>query len=118
MLFGHRRDVDGYARALETFDQSLGSFLSRVNPDDLVIITADPGNDPTFRGTDHTREQVPLFVLHRGQSREVGTRETFVDVAVTVSEFFRIEVGKSEPRFLTSAHDHVTIGHDHYRLRI
>jgi phosphopentomutase len=91
MLFGHRRDVLGYARALEEFDQWLGTFLPRVKPDDLVIITADHGNDPTFRGTDHTREEVPLFVLHQSQSRELGTRETFADVAATVAEFFAVE---------------------------
>ena len=60
MLFGHRRDVSGYANALREFDDSLGEFLPRILPNDLVIITADHGNDPTFRGTDHTREQVPL----------------------------------------------------------
>ncbi|CAN5591702.1 phosphopentomutase [soil metagenome] len=61
MLFGHRRDVAGYARALQEFDIWLGEFLEEVTPEDLVIITADHGNDPTFRGTDHTREQVPLL---------------------------------------------------------
>jgi phosphopentomutase len=91
MLFGHRRDVAGYARALGEFDQWLGTFLPRVHPDDLVIITADHGNGPTFRGTDHTREEVPLFVLHRGQSRELGTRESFADVAATVADYFEIE---------------------------
>jgi phosphopentomutase len=91
MLFGHRRNVNGYAAALEEFDQWLGIFLTRVKPEDLVIITADHGNDPTFRGTDHTREEVPLFVLHRGQSRQLGTRETFADVAATLVEFFRLK---------------------------
>jgi phosphopentomutase len=91
MLFGHRRDVTGYAGALEEFDQWLGNFLPRVQADDLVIITADHGNDPTFRGTDHTREEVPLFVLYREQSRDLGRRQTFADVAATLAEFFGLE---------------------------
>ncbi len=66
----------------------LGDFLPQIEAEDLVIITADHGNDPTFRGTDHTREQVPLFVLHRRQSRDLGTRETFADVAATSGRFF------------------------------
>lgn len=88
MLYGHRRDVAGYARALQEFDTWLEDFLPRIKPNDLVIITADHGNDPTFAGTDHTREQVPLFVLHGEQSVELGTRETFADVAATLSDFF------------------------------
>ena len=70
MLYGHRRDVSGYGKALEEFDRWLGGFLPEVEPDDLMIITADHGNDPTYRGTDHTREQVPLFVLH-GRTKPV-----------------------------------------------
>lgn len=90
MLHGHRRDVAGYARALEEFDHWLSSFLSKVSPDDLVIITADHGNDPTFRGTDHTREEVPLLVLHNGDSRNLGTRLTFADVAASLRDYFSL----------------------------
>lgn len=90
MLFGHRRDVAGYARALCEFDVWLGGFLPHVTPEDLLIITADHGNDPTFRGTDHTREQVPLLVLHHAQSGDLGTRETFADVAASLAEFFSL----------------------------
>lgn len=90
MLYGHRRDVAGYAQALREFDEWLGTFLLRILPNDLVIITADHGNDPTFRGTDHTREEVPLFVLHQGEGRDLGTRETFADVAATLAEFFQL----------------------------
>ncbi|MGN6370858.1 MAG: phosphopentomutase [Phycisphaerae bacterium] len=97
--FGHRRDVAGYARAIEVFDLWLSGFLKQVRRDDLVIVTADHGNDPTFRGTDHTREQVPLLVLHAGRSVNLGVRETFADVAATLAEYFGIEggwpVGKS-----------------------
>ena len=90
MLYGHRRDISGYARALEQFDQWLGGFLAEIAPPDLVIITADHGNDPTYRGTDHTREQVPLFVLHHQQAEDLGTRETFADVAATLSAYFQL----------------------------
>ncbi len=88
MLFGHRRDVAGYANALCEFDAWLGVFLPRILPNDLVIITADHGNDPTFRGTDHTREEVPLFVRHGGQGRALGTRSTFADVASSLAKYF------------------------------
>jgi phosphopentomutase len=90
MLHGHRRDVAGYARTLEEFDHWLGNFIPKVSLDDLVIITADHGNDPTFRGTDHTREQVPLFVLHKGDSRNLGTRSTFADAAATLGDYFEL----------------------------
>ncbi len=90
MLYGHRRDCAGYANALTEFDQWLGEFLPGVSPSDLVIITADHGNDPTFRGTDHTREQVPLFVLHNQAIGNLGTRETFADVAATLGEYFEL----------------------------
>ncbi len=90
MLFGHRRDVAGYAGALREFDEWLGRFLPFVQPNDLVIITADHGNDPTFTGTDHTREEVPLLVLDGQTSRDLGTRRTFADVAATLAEFFSL----------------------------
>ncbi|MEN3369217.1 MAG: phosphopentomutase [Verrucomicrobiota bacterium] len=90
MLYGHRRDVPGYAMALESFDRWLGEFIPKIHPEDLVIITADHGNDPTHAGTDHTREQVPLFVLHRAESRDLGTRETFADVAASLAAFFEL----------------------------
>jgi phosphopentomutase len=90
MLFGHRRDVSGYANALREFDDWLAIFLSEFQRDDLVIITADHGNDPTFRGTDHTREQVPLFVLHQNERRDLGTRDTYADVAATLADYFQL----------------------------
>jgi phosphopentomutase len=90
MIYGHRRDVPGYARALAEFDEWLGRFVTKVSPDDLLIITADHGNDPTFRGTDHTREQVPLLVMHRRESRDLGIRSTFADVAASLSAFFQL----------------------------
>jgi len=90
MLHGHRRDVAGYAKALENFDRWLGPFLAKVQSQDLVIITADHGNDPTFPGTDHTREQVPIFVLQGDQGRPLGTRDTFADIAATLAIFFQL----------------------------
>ena len=99
MLYGHRRDLGGYANALTEFDQWLGRFIPSVGPSDLVIITADHGNDPTFLGTDHTREQVPLFVLHQKAIGSLGTRETFADVAATLGDYFELaeswKIGRS-----------------------
>lgn len=87
-VFGHRRDADGFAAALDEFDRWLGGFLDAVGPEDLLIVTADHGNDPTFRGTDHTREQVPLLAMHQRRTGSLGTRRTFADVAATLTAFF------------------------------
>jgi phosphopentomutase len=100
MLFGHRRDVAGYAKALEEFDRWLGNFLPQIESDDLVIITADHGNDPTFRGTDHTREQVPLFALDGSEPRDLGTRETFADVAASLADYFALPPWHAGTSFL------------------
>jgi phosphopentomutase len=85
-LYGHRRDPAGYAACLREFDAWLGKFLSKVNPGDLVMITADHGNDPWHPGTDHTREQVPLLMLGLQIPRENGV---FCDVARIVEDWFR-----------------------------
>jgi phosphopentomutase len=90
MLFGHRRDVVGYARALGEFDAWLPQFLNKVKPDDLVIITADHGNDPTWRGTDHTREEVPLLVVHQARAEQLGRRPTFSDIAASLAKYFQL----------------------------
>jgi phosphopentomutase len=90
MIYGHRRDVPGYAKALSEFDAWLGLFVPKVLPNDLLIITADHGNDPTFGGSDHTREQVPLLVMHNQESRNLGTRSTLADVAASLGEFFQL----------------------------
>jgi phosphopentomutase len=90
MLHGHRRDVAGYAEALRACDRWLTGFLPRCEEDDLVIITADHGNDPTWKGSDHTREEVPLLVLYAGLSLALGTRSTLADVAATLAEFFQL----------------------------
>ncbi|SDE45585.1 phosphopentomutase [Belnapia rosea] len=96
--YGHRRDAQGYARALEEFDRWLARFLPACTGQDLLIITADHGNDPTFRGTDHTREEVPLILRHAERQSPLGTREGFVDVAATLAGYFGIgswPVGRS-----------------------
>lgn len=90
MLFGHRRDVDGYAAALEEFDAWLGGFLPRIGAQDLVIITADHGNDPTWPGTDHTRERVPVLLLHGSRSENLGVRDGYHFVADSLREAFRL----------------------------
>ena len=100
MHFGHRRNVAGYADALLAFDRWLPSFLATVKPDDLVIVTADHGNDPTWPGTDHTREEVPLLVLHGAKARPLGTRATFGDVAATLTEFFGLTPWQNAQSFL------------------
>ena len=85
-LFGHRRDPGGYAAALETFDIRLPELMSRLQPGDAVIITGDHGCDPTWAGTDHTRECVPVLYFGPGvERRSMGTRDTFADIAATLA---------------------------------
>jgi phosphopentomutase len=85
-VFGHRRDITGYANALEDFDRRLPTLLAQLNTDDLLIITADHGCDPTWPGSDHTREQVPILCLHpESAPRSIGRRTTFADVGATVA---------------------------------
>lgn len=85
MLYGHRRNPDGYALSLEEFDKMLGDFLCLLEQDDILLITADHGCDPTFKGTDHTREFVPLLVYGKKISPEdLGIRDTFSDIGVSV----------------------------------
>ncbi|MBT8152897.1 phosphopentomutase [Epibacterium ulvae] len=88
-LYGHRRDVSGYARALEWFDQEIGAVLKALRPGDMMILTADHGNDPTWPGTDHTREQVPILVAGAG-SGEIGQCR-FVDVAASLADHLGVE---------------------------
>lgn len=86
-LYGHRRDPDGYAQCLKEFDHWLGGFLLKVKEDDLLLITADHGNDPYHAGTDHTREQVPCLVLSPKDFKCVEMRQ-FSDVAECLARFF------------------------------
>lgn len=87
-LYGHRRDLAGYACALEWFDAELGKLLPRLRPGDMLLLTADHGNDPSWPGTDHTREQVPVLVAGCGAGC-IGQR-AFVDVAATVAAHLRV----------------------------
>ncbi len=87
-LYGHRRDVAGYARALEWFDAAIPEFLATLGPDDIVIFTADHGNDPTWVGTDHTRERVPVLV-HGAAPKPLG-QIGFVDVAASVAAHLNV----------------------------
>lgn len=89
-LHGHRRDPAGYARALREFDDWFGMLLPRLDEGTLLILTADHGNDPTWTGTDHTRERVPLLVKMPGTPRNLGVRTTFADVAATLAEWFGV----------------------------
>lgn len=85
-IYGHRRDVAGYAAALESFDSRLSALLPTLHADDLLVITADHGCDPTWTGTDHTREQVPVLAFCQSrQGGSIGRRSTFADVAATVA---------------------------------
>ncbi len=97
--FGHRRNPKGYAEALKRFDAQLPEILETLDEGDLIVLTADHGNDPTYRGTDHTREYVPLLTLIKGgpAGRDLGTRRTFADVGATLAAFFEVdwEVGES-----------------------
>ena len=94
MLYGHRRDTEGYAKALEYFDRRLPEIFAGLRTDDLLIITADHGNDPGFRGSDHTREYTPLLVFGETAKRGVnlGTRESLADIGQTVAENFGVKI--------------------------
>lgn len=99
MLYGHRRDPAGYARCLNEFDQWFASLTPRLSEDTLLLVTADHGNDPTWRGTDHTRERVPILMKAPGLARCVGIRDSFADVAATLLDWF--EVPAKSPTGLT-----------------
>ncbi|MDK8179382.1 phosphopentomutase [Paenibacillus sp. UMB4589-SE434] len=99
-LYGHRRDPDGYAKALEEFDLAVPALLERTGPDDLLVITADHGNDPIHSGTDHTREYVPLLIYSPSlqPGRSLGIRETYADLGATIADNFNVvmpQIGKS-----------------------
>lgn len=93
MLYGHRNDVDGYANALTQFDSWLSSFIQKLRPDDILIITADHGCDPGYlKTTDHSREYVPLLVYSDTiKPINLGTREGFCDIAKTLADNFKLK---------------------------
>ena len=102
MIYGHRRDIDGYAEALSEFDRWLPDFMQELGDEDLLIITADHGCDPGYeKTTDHTREYVPLLVAGQGvKPVDLGTRKTFADVAATVAECLGVEFSCAGKSFL------------------
>lgn len=99
--YGHRRDVPGYAAALELFDSRLPELIAKMRHDDLLVLTADHGNDPTWPGTDHTREQVPILVfspvLPKG---EIGIRSTFADIGESIAAWLGLAPGRHGKSFL------------------
>lgn len=92
MLYGHRRDVEGYAQALIEFDNALPQIMAKLGPKDVLVVTADHGNDPTHHGTDHTREYVPVLVCGEPirPGADVGTRATLADLGATVAELLGV----------------------------
>ncbi|WP_186578299.1 phosphopentomutase [Aquibacillus kalidii] len=101
--YGHRRDPKGYGNALETFDERLPEVLAKMKENDLLIITADHGNDPIHHGTDHTREYVPLIAYHKGiqRGKELPIRETFADIGATIAENFAVKMPEYGKSFLS-----------------
>ena len=101
-LYGHRRDPQGYAQAIEDFDQRIPEILAALKEDDLLIITADHGNDPTFPGTDHTREYVPLLVFSKNMKASGALPQGyFVDISATIAENFNVPQTENGKSFLT-----------------
>ena len=92
-LYGHRRDPEGYARAIEELDVEIPMILNKLNNNDLLIITADHGNDPTFKGTDHTRENVPVLIYSRlfTEPGMLPIMNTFADIGATIADNFEVD---------------------------
>ena len=93
MIYGHRRDIDGYAAAATKFDEQFKEFVAGMREDDIVMVTADHGCDPGFKGTDHTREYVPFLAYGKDikAGADLGTRSSFADIAATVQEIFNVK---------------------------
>ena len=103
MIYGHRRDVRGYCHALEEIDREIGAMIALLDEGDLLMVSADHGCDPTFRGSDHTREYVPLLACRKGSAaRSLGIRETFADAAQTVAHYFGLRPIRNGESFLES----------------
>ncbi len=92
--YGHRRDVAGYAKAIEAFDLRLPEIMAEMKDDDILFLTADHGNDPTYTGTDHTREYVPFIAYGKAikPGANLGTRKSFGDIAATIADIFGVEM--------------------------
>lgn len=102
MIYGHRRDIPAYTNALNVFDKQLGQLMEKLREDDMLIITADHGCDPGFKGTDHTREYVPVLVYGHGLKKgaDLGTLDTFADMAAAIGEYFCLEYRGDGKSFL------------------
>jgi phosphopentomutase len=101
-LYGHRRDPAGYAHALEQFDRRIPDLLERLNQDDLLVITADHGCDPTWQGSDHTREQVPILAWNARSGRSLGRRSTFSDIGKSAADHIDLAAALPGTSFLSS----------------
>jgi phosphopentomutase len=104
MFYGHRNDAEGYAKALREFDERIPEIEGSLKKDDILIITADHGCDPTTESTDHSREYVPLLVYGKNIKAGVnlGTRNTFADIAATISEYLGIGFTGNGESFISS----------------
>jgi phosphopentomutase len=91
--YGHRRNPLGYGKALEEFDSKLGELINVLHDDDLLIVTADHGNDPTWSGTDHTREQVPLLIYSKSikDGKYLDERDTFADIGASILKNYNLD---------------------------
>jgi phosphopentomutase len=99
--YGHRRDVPGYAAALEAFDARLPELIAALRDDDLLVLTADHGNDPTWKGSDHTREQTPILCFSpRLAPGTVGIRSTFADIGESIAHWLGLAPGPHGRSFL------------------
>ena len=90
MLYGHRNNIEGFGKALEYFDSKLPEIMENLGDEDLLILTADHGNDPSTPSTDHSREYIPILVYGKNNKANVnlGTRETYADIAQTLLDFY------------------------------
>ena len=107
MLYGHRNDVEGYAAALESFDAALPRILAAMKENDILMITADHGCDPTTPSTDHSREYIPLVVAgkHVKANVNLGTRKTFADIGATVLDYLTSEQWNVGTSFLGDVYE-------------
>lgn len=98
MLYGHRRNPKGYKEALEYFDKRLPEILETMKDTDMLVLTADHGNDPTYKGTDHTREYIPILIYGKDikQNVNLGTRKTFADISATILDILNLPKLKGE----------------------
>ncbi|MDU1538859.1 MAG: phosphopentomutase [Paeniclostridium sordellii] len=99
--YGHRRDVEGYKNALEEFDARIPEILENMKDDDILIINSDHGNDPTYKGTDHTREYIPILIYGKNvvNGYNLGTRDSFADIGATVADILNVDSPKNGKSF-------------------